>query len=365
MSGSNKLDEVVPAGSRVDPYPVVPQDGPHVPNRHAVTREGYVPVIDLAGLAADPKRWQVVAEEMDAAARRSGFYLVTGHDIPPAVIDGFHQQALAMFHLPPDEQAEVAPAPGDPLARGLADSTKVSASYGLETDEDAAKVWGMAPHGEPGWRTLPDGDVGAMLGLPNVYPSLEFRRAALAYHAAMTAQLHLLLALHAEALELPRHYFLEMHRESLAGLVANYYPQQKAAPDPARESYCMGPHTDWGTLTILWHSGQQGLQIVDPEQPDRWVEVPSVPDALVVNVGDALGRMAGYRSALHRVECPVGEGVAAERVSLVYFGQPGWSDTLAPVPGYTPADPADRVPMSYGPEFMIGKMRAKTGVAAQ
>jgi isopenicillin N synthase-like dioxygenase len=344
-----------------DPYPVVPRSGSEVPHRHAVTSEGYVPMVDLGGIASDNDRWRAAADQVDAAARRSGFYLITGHDVPDDVIGAFYQQALEMFHLSPEEQANAAPTPADPMARGLADSTKVSASYGLETDEDAAKVWGMAPHGEPGWRTLPDGDVGAMLGMPNVYPSAMFRRTALAYYAAMAGQLHVLLALHADALGLPRHYFLPMHHESLAGLVANYYPRQKAAPDPERESYCMGPHTDWGTLTILWHSGQQGLQIVDPEQPDRWVEVPSLPRSLVVNVGDALGRMTGYRSALHRVECPVGDS-AAERVSLVYFGQPGWADTIAPIPGYIPADADASRPLLYGPEFMLGKMRAKTGV---
>jgi isopenicillin N synthase-like dioxygenase len=343
-----------------DPYSVAPRSGPQVPHRHAVTSEGYVPVVDLTDIVTDSERWKTAAYQVDAAARRSGFYLITGHDVPAEVIDALHQRSLDMFHLSPEEQAAVSPAQGDPMARGLADSTKVSASYGLDTDEDAAKVWGMAPHGEPGWRTLPDDEVGAMLGMPNVYPSASFRRAALTYYGAMTNQLHILLALHADALGLPRHYFLQMHRESLAGLVANYYPKQKAAPDPARESYCMGPHTDWGTLTILWHSGQQGLQIVDPEKPDRWVEMPTVPGALVVNVGDALGLMTGYRSALHRVECPVGDA-AAERVSLVYFGQPGWSDKIGPIPGHAPADGA-APELLYGPEFMLGKMRAKTGV---
>jgi len=343
----------------IDPYPVVPRSGSQVPRRNAVTSEGHVPVVDLGGVAGDADRWRAAAEMVDSAARRSGFYLVTGHDVPDGVVDRFYRETLAMFHLSAEEQAYLAPVPGDPMARGLTDSTKVSASYGLDTDEDAAKVWGMAPHGEPGWRTLSADEVGAMLGMPNVYPSQEFRRAALAYYGAMTNQLHILLALHADALGLPRHYFLGMHQESLAGLVANYYPKQKSAPDPARESYCMGPHTDWGTLTILWHSGQQGLQIVDPAQADRWMEVPTVPGALVVNVGDALGLMAGYRSALHRVECPVGE-VAAERVSLVYFGQPGWSDRIGPVPGYRPTDGTERE-LLYGPEFMLGKMRAKTG----
>lgn len=49
----------------------------------------------------------------------------------------------------------------------------------------------------------------------------------------------------------------------------------------------MGAHTDFDSFTLLWQSGEGGLEVkVDGE----WRAVEGVEGAVVMNIGDVLGR---------------------------------------------------------------------------
>lgn len=70
----------------------------------------------------------------------------------------------------------------------------------------------------------------------------------------------------------------------------NFYP---TCPNPDL-TVGVGRHSDMGTLTILLQDGIGGLyvkvaeEIANIEKKGEWVEIPPVPGALVVNIGDAL-----------------------------------------------------------------------------
>lgn len=49
----------------------------------------------------------------------------------------------------------------------------------------------------------------------------------------------------------------------------------------------VGPHADWGFLTLLLQDGTGGLEALPP-RTHEWVDVPPVDGALVVNVGEML-----------------------------------------------------------------------------
>jgi isopenicillin N synthase-like dioxygenase len=80
------------------------------------------------------------------------------------------------------------------------------------------------------------------------------------------------------------------------GLVAskmvnmNFYP---TCPNPEL-TVGVGRHSDMGTLTVLLQDGIGGLyvkleeDIVDAGKKGEWVEIPPIPGALVINVGDTL-----------------------------------------------------------------------------
>lgn len=110
------------------------------------------------------------------------------------------------------------------------------------------------------------------------------------------------------------------------------------------ESLGSSPHTDWGSLTVVWQDDVGGLQTYCHVH-DKWVDVPA--PALeesrvffVVHVGDvtslAMGHAVGggeatssedsqtvvlWPSPKHRVLSPTGVG-SNPRASLVYFAYP-------------------------------------------
>jgi isopenicillin N synthase-like dioxygenase len=82
----------------------------------------------------------------------------------------------------------------------------------------------------------------------------------------------------------------------------------------------MGPHTDYGIVTILWADPLPGLQILDKE--GGWHDVLSAPGALLINLGDLLARWTGDRwlSTMHRVQAPIdAQGRVFRRRSAAYF----------------------------------------------
>ena len=95
-----------------------------------------------------------------------------------------------------------------------------------------------------------------------------------------------------------------------------YYPAQ---PDSAGEDqFGVGPHTDFGVLTVLCQDSVGGLQVQDIN--GDWIEAPPIPGTLVVNVADLLSRWTGgaYKSTPHRVVNASGQ----ERLSLVLAFDP-------------------------------------------
>ncbi|WJZ84413.1 hypothetical protein VitviT2T_004018 [Vitis vinifera] len=70
----------------------------------------------------------------------------------------------------------------------------------------------------------------------------------------------------------------------------NFYP---TCPNPDL-TVGVGRHSDMGTLTMLLQDGIDGLYVKMEEditsggKKGEWVEIPPIPGALVINVGDTL-----------------------------------------------------------------------------
>jgi isopenicillin N synthase-like dioxygenase len=299
-----------------------------LPQPNAVVDAGYVPVVSLAGMD-DPRQRNEIAREVGEALRRSGFYVVVDHDVPRALFDGVCQAALTFFHQPEAAKRALSPVAGDRAWRGWTSRFRASARLVGGDDVDLDEAWAMNAYDEAlGWRVLRSLEprLRAAFVHPNLFPAVPgFRRSVLAYFAAMEGQLLRLLALHAIDLDIPPDSFAALLAGGLTNLVVNYYAP---VPRSSQSHGCLGPHTDLGVLTGLMHSGQRGLQVVDRAHPDRWVEMPDQPDGIVINAGDLLELISGgrYRSALHRVVCPV----AQERLSVPVFVQPSPQAVIAP-----------------------------------
>ena len=59
----------------------------------------------------------------------------------------------------------------------------------------------------------------------------------------------------------------------------------------------VGPHTDFGVLTVLCQDDVGGLQVQDVN--GDWVKAPPIEDTLIVNVGDLLSRWTDGALQIH------------------------------------------------------------------
>lgn len=92
------------------------------------------------------------------------------------------------------------------------------------------------------------------------------------------------------------------------------------------------PHTDFGSISLLFQDSAGGLEFEDRRSPGEYVPVTSEePDDLIVTVADILQRWTNdeLKAGLHRVSVPRqfqsdddDDCVLPDRYSLVFFCRP-------------------------------------------
>ena len=289
------------------------------------------PAFDLSAFErADPAGRRALGQEIDAICRATGFLTLTGHGVSAPVIAALWREAEAFFAEAPDVKlAARAPHPGypygflPPLAEALA------RSKGAQTPPDLKESFNGGPEAAP--PGLTDPDALAFCYAPTIWPARPgFKAAWLAYYRAMEDLAARIMRAFAVALDLPGDYFAPFLTAPISALRALNYPALDRAPEPGQIR--AGAHTDYGSLTILLpQEGSRGLEIFSA---GRWIEVPPVPGAFVVNIGDLMVRWTADRwvSTLHRVVVPT-DGGAERRQSLAFFHQPNWDAEITPLDG--------------------------------
>jgi isopenicillin N synthase-like dioxygenase len=140
-----------------------------------------------------------------------------------------------------------------------------------------------------------------------------------------------LMELFALALDLRRDYFAATIDKHITAMrVINYPP----LTDVEAGRFRAGPHTDYGSLTIVATDDAPGGLEIEVE-PSRWRAVPIVPGSMIVNLGDLMAQWTNDRwvSTMHRVVTPPpGSDDATERLSIVFFHQPNYDAVIEPIP---------------------------------
>jgi isopenicillin N synthase-like dioxygenase len=129
-----------------------------------------------------------------------------------------------------------------------------------------------------------------------------------------------LLVLCADALGVDADFFTRHTGHATHTMNINWYPPVSVAGAPEPGQFRIGPHTDFGTVTILDREpGRGGLQVWT--EGGGWEDAPYHPDAFTINTGDLLARWTGdrWKSNRHRVLPPQAEAPEEDLVSLVYF----------------------------------------------
>ncbi|KAF2767783.1 Clavaminate synthase-like protein [Teratosphaeria nubilosa] len=251
------------------------------------------PVIDLS----TTDDWPIIlGDRIVEACKTWGFMILTGHGIPSASID-------RMFEL---HKSFIAQAK-EIKSEAMIDSRQIgyNSHRSIIGTADGMTIGGakgeiIKGHNVPSWWDEKK---------RQEVEDFKTRAHALAMK---------LVEVFARSFGLPPDYFSEAHNDELGpGSILRmiHYPRLdiKLSADIPR---CYA-HTDWSTMAFVWpQSG--GLEVETPSK--RWMEVPLIPDSVVVNIGDAMSLWSGQtlKSTLHRVsfdKVPIDQ----ERWSMVYF----------------------------------------------
>jgi len=276
-----------------------------------------LPVIDLTPLGS-PGGEAAVAAAIRAACEGPGFFYVRGHGVPAPVIEAAVAAARRFFHLPAEVKRNTRAnmlhrgwhAAGGALMQGAKKpDLKEFYSMGLDLPADHPAVL-----------------AGEKLRGPNQWPAElpEMRPAMEAYFAAIGACGARLLRAVAISLGLDGDFFAPHYRLPLQRTQAIFYPPQP--PDDA-DQFGLAAHTDFGCITLLWQDDSGGLEVRE-RQSGAWIAAPPLPETLVVNVGDLLGRWSNDRfaSTPHRVRNLSGH----ERMSIATFFDPDFAAPIDP-----------------------------------
>jgi isopenicillin N synthase-like dioxygenase len=324
------------------------------------------PIFDLARFERAGTAERIAfGEQVDTICRETGFLAISGHSVPQEKIDAAWNAAHDFFDLPQVEKDAVrAPFPGYPYGYLGSGVEALAKSKGEDTPPDLKESFNGGPLSTP--PGLTDPEALAFCYAETIWPSQPqgFRPAWSAYYAAMEDLAARIMRVFAVALKLPEHHFDSFIDRPISALRALNYPQPSVPPKPGQLR--AGAHTDYGSLTILLpQAGSRGLQILAPD--GQWIEVPPVPGAFVINIGDLMALWTNDRwvSTLHRVmNAPTqGEG-SARRQSFAFFHQPNWSAEIECLesclaPGETPR----HAPVLSGP-YLMSKFKATVKPAA-
>lgn len=274
-----------------------------------------VPVIDLAPWF-DGSDKDGVARAVDAALQSVGFFLVTGHGVSRELRAAVRAAARDFFVLPAEQKRQYAVTVG---GRGWLPPGVEANGYseGTETPPDLKESFASGADAKTG-----DAEVDAYWFPDNVWPVEvpDLRAQAATYLAQMRALADELLRIGATGLGLDPEFFTDHTAHSTYTMNINWYPPATVTGAPEEGQFRIGPHTDFGTFTILdREQGKGGLQVWSPD--GEWEDAPYDPDAFTINTGDLLARWSGDRwvSNRHRVLPPQAEAPDEDLVSLVYF----------------------------------------------
>ena len=278
-----------------------------------------IPVVDLADFTnGDLQQKQNFVNQLGKAYEEVGFVAVKNHRIPDALIADLYKEVQHFFSLPVDKKEQYKKPElagqrgytsfGTEHAKGYdAPDLKEFFQFGQVADNDHSNEDQYPPN------VFVD-------EIPAFTPTLEA-----AYKAFEHSGTSLLQAI-ALFLDLDEHYFDQFVSNGNSILRAIYYPPIVEEPKSAIRAE---QHEDINLITLLVGASADGLQILTKQ--GEWVPVTSLPDQIVVNVGDMLQRLTNdrLRSTTHRVVNPTKENWSTPRYSIPFFLHPRGGMSLA------------------------------------
>lgn len=311
-----------------------------------------VPLIDMEQWRSgcDGER-QEIANKVDTALADVGFLMLTRHGISNELIADVRAACAGAFALSPEAKQKYRQKNGIGGAGWTPIGAEANAyASGQPTPPDLKETWTIGPVAEGALNPTSLG----VQPVENLFPE-----EIVAFEPAMTSYLEAGLALSTELFELfavaagvPNDTFTSLCSDPLHNLNLTWYPPLSEDHVPEPDQFRIGPHADFGTITLLHREASDPplqVQLAD----GSWADLPHVPDALIVNTGDQLAYWSGgrWRSNPHRIPAPVGAAAQEGRLSLVLFVETDVDAMLHPI-GRPDEEPMDAT------QFLIDKLIA-------
>ena len=292
--------------------------------------EDQIPVVDITALVRGEADADV-GKSLHQASSNLGFIYVKGHGLEAQLLRDLRHVGMEFFRLPSEEKSRVNATHNH---RGWLGPGQAKMDDSLLPDLKESFVWGCGNQSTESDHPL--------RGV-NLWPSHPSQLEALAKTYLKQAHVvagHLMRGF-ALGLGLSENFFLRSADRPLSRASLVYYPHQE---ETNRTQFGVGPHTDFGVLTVLCQDEVGGLQVQDIH--GEWMEAPPKKDALVINVGDLLSRWTAgaYKSTPHRVLNHSGR----ERLSIVLAYDPNPETQVDPKAIYGSDYSGDLEPISCG-----------------
>ena len=278
-----------------------------------------IPVVDLAEFtSADEFLKQKFVNELGRAYEEVGFVAVKNHGVPDHLIADLYKYVQQFFSLPLEKKREYE-IPDLAGQRGYTSFGKEHAKGSDAPDLKEFFQYGQKAEGE---EYIPEEypDNVQVNEIPAFNPTFHE-----SYRAFEESGKKLLQAI-ALYLGLDEFYFDQWVRNGNSILRAIHYPPITNEPKSAIRAE---QHEDINLITLLVGASADGLQILTKQ--NEWVGVTSLPEQIVVNVGDMLQRLTNnkLRSTTHRVVNPPRELWHTSRFSIPFFLHPKGNMSLA------------------------------------
>jgi isopenicillin N synthase-like dioxygenase len=317
-----------------------------------------IPIIDLAPWWGTDADRHAVGREIDAAARRFGFFQIVGHRLPAERIDALVAASSEFFSLPIEVKQRSTPA--DPsINRGYAarGTEALSYSIGRDAPPDLFEAFNIGDddvdYADPFYAAQQRGGFA-----PNIWPQqpAAFRQALVGYFDAARQVALTMTEVFAVALGLPVGWFTPFVDRSTTTMRAIRYERRPGDDRPLPGQQRMGAHTDYGIVTVLYAEPVAGLQIVAPD--GEWIDVIPADGALVINLGDLTAQWTNdqWRSTVHRVVPPAVVDGPAVRRSSAFFLDGNWDAVIQCLPTCTSAADPPRYPPVTAGEHLTAKL---------
>ena len=270
-----------------------------------------IPSVDLADfIKGDAVKKAGFVEQLGKAYEEVGFVAVKNHGISDSLIADLYSYVQQFFSLPLELKRKFE-IPGMAGQRGY---TSFGTEHAKGSDAPDLKEffqYGQVDQGAYTAELYPKNvQVDLVKGFNEVFDE--------AYKGFETSGTYLLQAI-ALYLQLPEHYFDEFVHNGNSILRAIHYPPITHEPKSAIRAE---QHEDINLITLLVGASADGLEILNKQ--DQWVAVTSLPEQIVVNVGDMLQRLTNnkLRSTTHRVVNPDRSLWHTSRFSIPFFLHP-------------------------------------------